>query len=386
MERASVWRHAARGLRLGFGSMWRRRAWGIVVIALASTPTRRALADVDPASGIDFVRIGAVGNAPWPGNGTLDDRAVGRGGVNYEYRIGRLEVTTGQWVEFFNAAFDRPANDRIPHVTAPTFWGGIEVAPTVPGGRRWIAPGNNAMLPTGNISWRTAAISTNWLCNGKALNRSAFLSGAYEVSTFGYNGIQFTDQLTHTPGAPYYIPSWDEWLKAVHFDPNRFGDGQPGWWTGPLSRDGIPSFGPPDLRDANWGEFPGWQSIPLGAYPRSSPWGLKDPSGATTEWTESYLESSFSGERWRIFDGSYWADDSVSSGGLDLINYSGGDDPSISTFDHGLRLAASVPTPGTCIPVAAATLWWARSRKQRNKHGYPKRVGHPSVTLSRCVR
>ncbi|MCC6322471.1 MAG: SUMF1/EgtB/PvdO family nonheme iron enzyme [Phycisphaerales bacterium] len=248
---------------------------GIVMVALASsTLPRSTRADIDPLSGVDFVTITHAGNAPWMGDGTLDDRAIGRGSVGYEYRIGRFEVTTAQWVEFFNAAFDRPATDRIPHVTAPRFWGGIEVSPSTPGGRRWIAPGANGMLPTGNISWRTAAIYCNWLCNGKATNRDAFLTGAYDVSTFGYVFNTFTDQQVRTPGAPYFIPTWDEWLKAVHFDPDRFGDGQPGWWTGPDSTNTIPVGGPPGTGDANHRNFPGWQAVPLGAYPQTqSPWG-----------------------------------------------------------------------------------------------------------------
>ena len=45
------------------------------------------------SAGIDFVTIGSAGNAPWMGNGTSGDRAIGRGGVGYEYRIGRFEVT-----------------------------------------------------------------------------------------------------------------------------------------------------------------------------------------------------------------------------------------------------------------------------------------------------
>lgn len=58
--------------------------------------------------GIEFVTIGAPGNADWAGNGTPGDLTIGCGGVNYEYRIGRYEVTTSQWVAFYNAAFDRP--------------------------------------------------------------------------------------------------------------------------------------------------------------------------------------------------------------------------------------------------------------------------------------
>ena len=57
----------------------------IIVIAAWSHP---ALADTDPVSGVDFVTVGAVGNAAWPGDGTIPpefDRAIGRGAVNYEY-------------------------------------------------------------------------------------------------------------------------------------------------------------------------------------------------------------------------------------------------------------------------------------------------------------
>lgn len=58
------------------------------------------------------MRITHPGNAPWPGNGTVGDRAIGRRRVNYN--VGRFEVTSAESVEFFNAAFDRPASDLLP--------------------------------------------------------------------------------------------------------------------------------------------------------------------------------------------------------------------------------------------------------------------------------
>ena len=58
------------------------------------SPTAQASgAVITRSAGIDFITIGSAGNAPWAGNGTQGDRAIGRGGVNYEYRIGRFEVT-----------------------------------------------------------------------------------------------------------------------------------------------------------------------------------------------------------------------------------------------------------------------------------------------------
>jgi len=62
-----------------------------IAAALLSTLTT-AQAQPDP-SGIDFVTIGAPGNAGWAGRGR-PDQWIGRGGVSYEYRIGRFEVTS----------------------------------------------------------------------------------------------------------------------------------------------------------------------------------------------------------------------------------------------------------------------------------------------------
>jgi len=85
----------------------------------------QAMAQVDPATGIEFVTVGAVGNAPWACNGTPGDRAIGRGTVNYDYRIGKYEVKSDEWAEFYTAALDRPAGDAIPHVTTPFTTGGF---------------------------------------------------------------------------------------------------------------------------------------------------------------------------------------------------------------------------------------------------------------------
>ena len=90
-----------------------------------------AVAGAQPdSSGVEFVTVGAPGNAPWTGGGFNNNR----GQVDYEFRIGRYEVTTAQWAEFMNAALDRPSTDRIPHVFAPQQWGAVNATPMNPGG------------------------------------------------------------------------------------------------------------------------------------------------------------------------------------------------------------------------------------------------------------
>ncbi|MFO0831951.1 MAG: SUMF1/EgtB/PvdO family nonheme iron enzyme [Phycisphaerales bacterium] len=326
------------------------RAGLLFMLAILASIAGETRADIDPLSGIDFVTVGAVGNAPWPGNGAPDDRAIGRGGVNYEYRIGKFEVTSAQWAEFYSAA--RGRSDPIPWVQMPSVWGGsVDGTWHGPGTRYRVNPGDE-MRAAGGITWRTAAIYCNWLCNGKSSDFSAFMSGAYDVSTFGVTNGVWTDQPARTPGAAYFIPSLDEWIKSVHYDPNKVNpDGTTGgWWTRPNGTDTNLVYGPPPAFGGNGTGMAnagftlpnsGAYFIPLGSYPTvQTPWGLLDAAGTTTEWTEEILEVD-GGSRYRIFDGSYWE----SAGGLDRVQYQGGEEPGVPTVNAGFRIAAFVPAP-----------------------------------------
>lgn len=362
--------------------MARLRVLFVTVAQLCGAGVAALHADVDALSGIDFVRIGAVGNAPWAGDGTPGDRAIGRGGVNYEYNIGRFEVNTAQWVEFMNAVYDRPAGDTIPHVLQTGFWGAASTTPinsANPAARRWTTPAGNEMRAVGGITWRTAAIYCNWLCNNKSLDQSAFMNGAYDVSTFGFEalpfGQRFTDQLAHTPGARYYIPTWDEWLKAAHYDPQKQNsDGSVGgWWTYSNGSD-QPWIGarPSAGGTANFG-FSGTGPnspfiIPLGAYSGTSPWGLYDVAGATTEWTESVLTDGI-GRRFRINDGSPWNSSLGTSIADSLYTEYGDVVPNDPDLSFGFRLAMAIPAPSSLGLLFCCTVYTLKRR--RSCGGFP---------------
>lgn len=327
----------------------RLRATFVVAVAvfsaLASLSPSAALAQPDP-SGIEFVPITAAGNAAYQ-SANPNDLVNGRGSVGYNYQIGKFEVTTAQWVEFFNAAYDRPADDRLPYLIPPDFWGAAPTTPQTPGGLRWTVPAGNEMRPVGNISWRMAAMYCNWLHNGKSAERSAFLNGAYDVGTFSYVGNIFQDQLSRSAGARYWIPTWDEWLKAAHYDPAKVNvDGTlGGWWRYSNTSDTPYTYGPPGSGTANAGFFPGNFAIPLGAYTTTtSPWGAFDMAGGTGEWTEG-VRTLIGGDRYRIFEGSYWSEDASIADLVDQIrNRSGDEFPHIPTFEFGLRIA-TIPSP-----------------------------------------
>ena len=226
------------------------------------------------------------------------------------------------------------------------------------------------MRAVGGIDWRTAAIFANWLNNGQGTSRSDFLSGAYDVSTFGYTGEFnniFTDQVTHTPGAQYWIPNLDQWMMAAHYDRNRYGPNQPGYWTYDITRDTAPALGMPvalggsPLAEANTGfQFGGAEyTIPLGSYPTvQSPWGLLDTAGETSEWTESIITDNI-GRRFRYFDGSAWTGDP----NADLIWGIGAEFPSIPILEYGLRIATTVPSPGVVVLVPVFGILLATRRR-----------------------
>ncbi|MFT3686410.1 MAG: SUMF1/EgtB/PvdO family nonheme iron enzyme [Phycisphaerales bacterium] len=308
--------------------------------------------------GMEFVTVqGGTNN--YPGGGPQDvpgiSFAIGRGAVDHDYRISRYEVGASSWSAFYAAADAVAAQtgQQLPFITR--------------GGN---LSGSGQYGRVGNISWRTAAMYCNWLCNGQAVTRDAFMNGAYDVSTFGFGNGGETDQLVHNPGAQFWIPTLDEWVRAAHYDPNRNGPGQDGWWQFSISRDtnaipGLPRWG----GEANAGfstpnleEF----TVPLGAYANvQSPWGLFDTIGQTTEWLEEPFYA-FAGQlpTGRLQAGAY-----ITGPGADIVWGTigasiGQSDPLDDAYWMGFRIAAAVPSPAPATLLAVCATSASRRRRR----------------------
>lgn len=325
--------------------------------------------------GIDFVTVGAVNNPAFTRSGFPDwpnSPSVGRGAVSYEYRIGRTEITTAQWMAFVNTFNGTTAANAPPffHWAGPFFWG-AGPDPTYHGpGFRYALPANNpsaGMMPVYGISWRECALYCNWLQGGQSTDPASLLTGAYDVSTWG-TGAQgtFTDAPNHLPGARFWIPTFDEQLKAFHYDPNRYGQGQGGYWLDKNMRDTTGIAGPPGVgqTSARWVDpnVPdGELMIPLGAYPdQVSPWGLLDTSGGTTEWNERTFPNIGLPRDRGCFGGSAGI-----SSTADSIYAVSSLSPGSPSSDLGFRIASSVPTPGSGVTALAVGLAVLR-RKRRS--------------------
>jgi formylglycine-generating enzyme required for sulfatase activity len=299
----------------------------------------RALAQHPIPESERWATITHPGNAPY----VFDRNGIPyeRGRVDYEYQISRTEVTGTEWFEFVQAYApyvqeDAVAGDQFTSRSVITI-----------GYREYLLPAVNANRPV-EIGWRFAARYMNWLHNGKALTPDAFESGAYDTSTFGsVPGVGFTDQQSRSPGARYWIPSADEWTKAAHFDPNRYGEGMPGYWLSSNSSDAVPF--PPGLpQNGGLTSTGGLFAFPLpdiASYPGvQSPWGLLDCSGGFAEWTETvhYSNAGDPLPRYRFVQGSSWIDSYVDS---ELFHFDQIDGIRLfgPTTLFGLRVTRAVP-------------------------------------------
>lgn len=322
-----------------------------------------------PDYGFNFVTIGDVGN---PGYNGFDPfgRLSDRGGVDYEYRISQTEVTSAQYAEFLNARVD--AGIPIHDIFGPRY-GGVGYSSST--GRWGVSPGGE-LLPVGGVSWQSAAIFMNWLHNDKGTDPSDFLSGAYDVSTFGRDPndpASFTDQSTRSAGAKFWIPSLDEWTKAAHWDPNKNGPGQGGYWEFNDSSDTQPIPGLPGVgetsADMDIEDFDAFL-IPLKSYPETqSPWGLLDLSGGAAEWTEEWsMPNGVPEFERRVWQGAGAGYTTISPGDDNYDDILGIDRTTDRLWEVGsmrpdfefnvlsFRIASAVPAPGVGLPLIACGL------------------------------
>ncbi len=340
---------------------------GVAAAAPAATlPPPPAGMQVSAEQGIDFVTIGDPGNPAYPGNQFGLNQ--GRGSVPYAYRIARTEFTTGQWLEFANnfttesREIDQlfQSQSTFSAVRADVFYNGP--------GRRYIPEPTitNATRVPVQMSWRLFALYCNWLNNDRPTTWAGIQQGTYDATTFGENGSVFTDQLTRSPGARFWIPSLDEWLKAVHYDPNKAGTGRGGWWDQPNGSNdelipGAPGVG---QTSAGWDDLSVF-TLPVAAYQNvMTPSGLFDVSGGLSEWTEESVSFTFGSNDYfaRVSDGSQ------RGAGLQSLRFDDAGFVDRRGPDHGvvgLRIASSIPSPSALIVVAMSGSYLFSRRKRR---------------------
>jgi sulfatase modifying factor 1 len=183
---------------------------------------RLTLTIIDPI----FVPVGNVRNSA--------DPTTGYGRVTEEYRIGKYEVTIGEYTAFLNAvAADDPAGLYHDAMAGDRTSAGIVRVGTagsftydVTGPAGVTPPGatSPAHRPITYVDWFDGARFANWMANGQpsGLQSPATTeNGAYDLTAVTPGTLPARNAVNpNTGSAPtFFLPTENQWYKAAYYDP-----------------------------------------------------------------------------------------------------------------------------------------------------------------------
>jgi formylglycine-generating enzyme required for sulfatase activity len=334
------------------------------------------------APDVEFVTVGDPGNPP-------DARTGGtNGSVAYVYAISKYPIRTDQYVEYLDNVAS-PADPHNVHSGVGGTRGGVVNFIGAAGDRSYGTLSNYDNKPVNWTLFDQACRFCNYLHNG-AVPGANTEDGAYDMS--------LSPNQVRKPGAKYFLPNKDEWVKAAFYQPGILSSGtNAGYWNYATANDNLPGGGYADAvgnitngpnnvanwEDPNTGPFT-WDSLSPNASTVGSAgsnsvshYGAYDMNGNVYQWTETMNPA---GTKRSYFGGSMF------SGAGELpstLNYThpitggppGGwwDDPSVQAPSLGFRVAKTVlvvarPTISFAVSGNQLTLTWSGTgfRLQQN--------------------
>lgn len=250
---------------------------------------------------IDFVTIGNAGNAADKGG------TPGCGAVDYNYKIGKYEITNAQW-NIFTSIAGVPKGDD--------------------GGYSYNSNFTGLLQPVNRISWYEAAQFCNYLTSGDKSK------GAYRFSGNNFNpgsflGIDRASSIS-TYGKTYVIPTENEWYKAAYFKPD--GSGYLIYAINAVPVPGVNSNYNGALGQTPW-------NVGTGTEEQN---GTFDIMGNVWEWNETFFDGLTHGVRGGSYAGDY------NNGPILRSSYWASSNPFSEQKDYGFRIA-EIPEPATIL-------------------------------------
>jgi hypothetical protein len=318
-------------------------------------PPAPAGVEITTEHGIEFATVNLRNNPSFRPNGydgpPSDRQPFGRGSVAEPFRIARVELTARQYNPFaqafwplFTSQIYAPIHDRV--FLYQSLASGAETGP--------VYGYENHPIPMG---MDMALRYCNWLHNGAPANpltRDVFESGAYDLRGIpvGPGGAMASVNPRRQAGARFFLPDYDQWLAASFYDPNRVSNPVIGqYWTYPNRSDAPPVPTWVDPVNATIYVGPLSSEYPVASFPtQQSAWGLFDVAGGNSEWLDGTDGIGPQTNAWAI--GFSSGTGPVIGGNPDPIFASivaGIENVPIDGFGSivGIRIAATIPTPGT---------------------------------------
>jgi formylglycine-generating enzyme required for sulfatase activity len=215
------------------------------------------------------------------------------GAVDYEYQIGKYEVTTAQYVKFLNAV-GKTDTFNLYNSNMNIIRCGY------PGNYQYEAEVEYSNRPINYVSWGDAARFANWLHNGEPTGIQNLLTtedGAYYLNSAMSDAELMA--VTRKSNWNWAIANEDEWYKAAYHK----NDGITGnYWDYATGSNDLPSniLEYPDLgNNANYYDYTNGYTLgnpyyrtEVGTFRNSqSAYGTFDQTGNVREWTDGVWDS-----------------------------------------------------------------------------------------------
>lgn len=270
------------------------------------------------------------------------------GSVEYDYQIGKYEITAGEYTEFLNAVARDDPNGlyniamREPIGSVHGESGANIQRNGESGNYSYEIDSDWANRPVNWVSFWDAARFVNWLHNGQPTGPQ----GPGTTEDGAYHDVGNQALFGRSAEAKFFIPTADEWYKAAYHD--RASGLAASYFIYPTGTNLLPgnditeSTNPGNNANYYVSDFaigiPYYRTI-VGEFELSaSPYGTFDQGGNVLEWNETKYTNDFRG----LTGGQFYNSDPLL---LRASPYSVAD-PSIEADTAGFRIASiTIPEP-----------------------------------------